>query len=47
MYRQRNSAALLPYFDYFRWDGKVEQLPSTLRKLLGSRGYQTLQAVFR
>ena len=47
MYRQRNSAALLPYFDYFRWDGKVEQLPSTLRKLLGTRGYQTLQAVFR
>jgi len=47
MYRQRNSAALLPYFDYFRWDGKVEQLPSTLRKLLGTKGYQALQAVFR
>jgi len=26
MYRQRNSAAFLPYFDNFRWDGKVEQL---------------------
>src|SRR4051794_30144083 len=47
MYRQRNSAALLPYFDYFRWDGKVEQLPSSLRKVLGTSGYQTLQAVFR
>jgi Sugar-transfer associated ATP-grasp len=34
----------LPYFDYFRWDSKVDQLPSILRQLLGVRGYQTLQA---
>jgi putative polysaccharide biosynthesis protein len=48
MYRETNRGALqLPYFDYFRWDGKVEQLPSTLRKLLGSKGYQALQASFR
>lgn len=48
MYRENNSGALrLPYFEYFRWDGKVEQLPSTLRKLLGTKGYQTLQATFR
>jgi hypothetical protein len=36
--------ATLPYFDYFKWDGNVEQLPSTLRKLLGATRYQTLQA---
>jgi Sugar-transfer associated ATP-grasp len=48
MYRENNSGAHpLPYFDYFRWDGKVEQLPSTLRKLLGAKRYQTLQATFR
>jgi Sugar-transfer associated ATP-grasp len=48
MYLQTNSAAQQqPYFDYFRWDGKVEQLPSTLRKLLGTHGYQTLQASYR
>jgi hypothetical protein len=35
----------LPYFDYFRWDSKVDQLPSSLRKLLGVRNYQTLQAI--
>jgi hypothetical protein len=34
----------LPYFDDFRWDSNVEQLPSTLRKILGVNGYQTLQA---
>jgi hypothetical protein len=32
-----------PYFDYFRWDGNVEELPSTLRRMLGTRWYQTLQ----
>jgi hypothetical protein len=48
MYRENNSGAFrLPYFDYFRWDGKVEQLPSALRKLVGTKGYQTLQATFR
>src|SRR3954466_11553341 len=47
MFRQTNSAAQrLPYFDYFRWDGNVEQLPSTLRKLLGTQGYQHLQASY-
>jgi hypothetical protein len=48
MYREINTAApVLPYFDYFRWDGKVDQLPSTLRKLLGAKGYQALQARVR
>ena len=48
MYREINSIALsLPFFDYFRWDGKVDQLPSTLRKLLGADGYQRLQAIVR
>jgi hypothetical protein len=41
------TAQVLPYFDYFRWDGRVEQLPSTLRKVLGSNRYQMLQATFR
>jgi hypothetical protein len=48
MYSNANGTAqLLPYFDYFRWDGKVEQLPSTLRKAIGSKRYQRLQATFR
>jgi hypothetical protein len=48
MYREKTGGAhLLPYFDYFRWDGSVDQLPSTLRKVLGSKRYQTLQATFR
>ena len=48
MYREINSIALsLPYFDYFRWDGKVDQLPSTLRKLIGAAGYQKLQTTVR
>ncbi|HEX2610986.1 MAG TPA: sugar-transfer associated ATP-grasp domain-containing protein [Gemmatimonadales bacterium] len=48
MYREINTAApVLPYFEYFRWDGKVDQLPSTLRKILGADGYQALQARVR
>jgi Sugar-transfer associated ATP-grasp len=48
MYREINTAAaVLPYFEYFRWDGKVDQLPSTLRKILGAAGYQALQARVR
>ena len=48
MYREINSIALsLPYLDYFRWDGKVDRLPSTLRKLIGAAAYQKLQATVR
>src|SRR5215213_8293625 len=48
MYLSRPGAAHhLPYFKYFEREGRVDTLPSTTRKILGARTYQTLWTTYR
>jgi hypothetical protein len=43
MYREMMSGALLlPYIDYFRWDGESNGCRSTLREVLGTDRHQNL-----